>query len=161
MPRSRTGSLDLRRRSNGAESWHAYVTVGVKPHTRRIWYDLHTADKDVAKGRLSDLVAEIAIDPKMQAPPPRTDGALTVREFLTDDEIARFVACPVVDLELRVLSIVARCEGGMRTGDLNKWDWTMIDREHFAECFVPRSKTGRPQALAVPDVLRPHLRAWW
>jgi hypothetical protein len=49
----------------------------------------------------------------------------------------------------------------MRAGDLNAWDWTMIDRVHFAECFVPRSKTRTPQALAVPEVLAPFLRAWW
>ena len=37
----------------------------------------------------------------------------------------------------------------------------MIDRVHFAECIVPRAKTGTPQALAIPDVLAPFLRAWW
>ena len=36
-----------------------------------------------------------------------------------------------------------------------------IDRVHFAECFVPRSKTGAPQRLAIPDTLAPFLRAWW
>ncbi len=67
-----------------------------------------------------------------------------------------------------MMALVARCEGGMRTGDLNRWDWTMIDRVHFAECFVPRTKsfvprtkTATPQALAVPEVLAPSLRAWW
>ncbi len=83
------------------------------------------------------------------------------RTILLDEEFARFVGCPDIDLELRMLALVARCEGGMRAGDLNAWDWTMIDRAHFAACFVPRSKTGTPQALAVPDVLSPFLRAWW
>ncbi len=32
---------------------------------------------------------------------------------------------------------------------------------HLAECIVPRSKTGTPQALAIPDALAPFLRAWW
>ena len=59
------------------------------------------------------------------------------------------------------MGLVARCEGGMRTGDLHKWDWTMIDRVDFAECFIPRAKTRRPQALAIPAVLAPFLRAWW
>ena len=83
------------------------------------------------------------------------------RVILTDDEFTRFVACPAVDLELRMLSLVARCEGGMRTGDLHKWDWSMIDRVQFAECFIPRAKTRAPQALAIPSTLSPFLRAWW
>ena len=60
-----------------------------------------------------------------------------------------------------MLSLVARCEGGMRTGDLHQWDWAMIDRVHFAECFIPRAKTRKPQALGIPEVLGPFLRAWW
>ena len=83
------------------------------------------------------------------------------RAILTDAEFSRFIACPDVDLELRMLSLVARCEGGMRTGDLNRWDWAQIDHVHFAECIVPRAKTGTPQALAIPDTLAPFLRAWW
>ena len=83
------------------------------------------------------------------------------RSILTDEEFAQFVACEHVDLELRMMGLVARCEGGMRTGDLHKWDWTMIDRVDFAECFIPRAKTRRPQALAIPAVLAPFLRAWW
>jgi integrase len=92
---------------------------------------------------------------------PRTRETRKERMILTDDEIARFVACERVDLELRMLSLVARCEGGMRTGDLHKWDWTMIDRDDFAECFIPRNKTRAPQRLAIPPVLAPFLRAWW
>ncbi len=92
---------------------------------------------------------------------PKTREVHKDRCILTDDELTRFVACPDVGLETRMLSLVARCEGGMRTGDLNAWDWTMIDRVHFAECFIPRAKTKKPQRLAVPDVLAPFLRAWW
>ncbi len=83
------------------------------------------------------------------------------RAILTDDEFSRFVACAGVDLELRMLSLVARCEGGMRTGDLHQWDWAMIDRVHFVECFIPRAKTRKPQPLAIPDALAPFLRGWW
>ena len=49
-----------------------------------------------------------------------------------------------------MLSLVARCEGGMRTGDLHKWDWAMIDRVRFAQCTIPRAKTGTPQVLEIP-----------
>jgi len=82
------------------------------------------------------------------------------RCILTNDEFSHFIACPDDDLELRMLSLVARCEGGMRTGDLHKWDWSMIDRVQFTECFIPRAKTRTPQRLAIPEVLAPFLRAW-
>jgi len=40
---------------------------------------------------------------------------------------------------LRLMSIVARRRrGAWRTSDVNRWDWSMLDRVHFAECFVPR-----------------------
>jgi len=83
------------------------------------------------------------------------------RVILADQEIERFLGEPSVDLELRVLSLTARTEGGMRTGDLNAWDWTMLDLVHFEQCTPPRAKTGTPQVLAIPPVLRPILRAWW
>lgn len=83
------------------------------------------------------------------------------REILRDDEFSALMACPDVDEELRMMSLVARVEGGMRTGDVNRWDWAMVDRVHFAACHVSRSKTAKQQALEVPDVLRPFLRAWW
>jgi integrase len=37
----------------------------------------------------------------------------------------------------------------------------MIDRQRFASCIVPRTKTGKPQRLDIPDVLQVPLRAWW
>jgi integrase len=83
------------------------------------------------------------------------------RAILTDDEFTRFVACPAVDLELCMLALVARCEEGMRTGDLHQWRWNMLDRVHFAECIIPRAKKRTPQRLAVPDALAPFPRAWW
>ncbi len=83
------------------------------------------------------------------------------RAILTDTEFSQFIVCPAVDLELRMLSLVARCEGGMRTGDLHTWDWTMIDRVAFEQCTIPRAKTQAPQVLAIPPALAPFLRAWW
>ncbi len=265
MAPPRKGSLELRTR-DGVPSWHARFTVGIKPHTRRLWYDLGTADPDVAEQRRATTAAQIAADPKWQLPPPRTDGALTVREYaatwlakrraqgvamiesergyldgyaldvigglalrevrpahirqildgaiargkrrgtvqhiratlhrmffsaleseidgmthnpvaavrtpkmrdvkkdraiLTDEEIDRLVACPDVDLELGLLSLVARCEGGARSVELVRWDWRMIDVERFASCTILRAKGGKPQALAIPPVLAPFLRAWW
>ncbi len=60
-----------------------------------------------------------------------------------------------------MLSLIARCEGGMHMGDLHKWDWSMIDRVDFAERIIPRAKTEAPQVLAVPPTLAPFLRTWW
>jgi len=92
---------------------------------------------------------------------PRIREAKRARVILTDEEILRYLACPHVDLELRMMSAVARCEGGMRTGDVNGWDWTMIDLDTFAACIVPRSKTGDDQELEIPELLQDALRAWW
>jgi integrase len=92
---------------------------------------------------------------------PKTREIRKERAILSDDEFSRFIGCADVDLELRMLAVAARCEGGMRTSDMNNWDWSMIDRVRFAECFIPRSKTRKPQALVIPRVLAPFLRAWW
>ena len=83
------------------------------------------------------------------------------RVILTDDEVLVFWACEDAELEIRMLGFVARCEGGMRTRDCTAWDWTMIDRERFASCIVPRTKSGKPQRLEIPDVLQAPLRRWW
>lgn len=103
----------------------------------------------------------IDANPVARVPVPELREVKKERVILTDDEFARFIACGDVDLELRMLSLVSRVEGGMRAGDLNAWDWAMIDREHFAECTIPRSKNAKPQALTVPAALAPFLRAWW
>jgi integrase len=103
----------------------------------------------------------IESNPVARVPTPPMREVRKERVILTDDEFRRLIACADVDLELRMASLVARCEGGMRTGDLLSWDWTMIDRLHFAECVVPRCKTGTPQVLAIPALLAPFLRAWW
>lgn len=49
---------------------------------------------------------------------PKTREVRKEHAILTDVEFAQFVACPTVDIELRMLSLVARCEGGMHVGDL-------------------------------------------
>ncbi|WP_437799510.1 tyrosine-type recombinase/integrase [Sorangium sp. So ce693] len=63
--------------------------------------------------------------------------------------------------ELRAMCACARILGGMRTSDVNRWDWLQLDLIHFAHVVVPRSKTETPQDLAVPQELRPILRDWW
>jgi integrase len=158
---------------------HALSAIGVLPlgdvtpgHVRSILDDV--AAKGLRRGTVEQVrgvlhrlfdhawraeVIEANPVARVKLPPMRE--VKKARVILTDEEFSRFVACSEVDLELRMLSLVARCEGGMRTGDLHKWDWSMIDRVGFAECFIPRAKTRTPQALAIPEGLAPFLRAWW
>src|SRR5262245_49003729 len=91
----------------------------------------------------------IETNPVERVTVPKMREVRKERVILTDEEIAQYLGCADVDLELRLVSIVARVEGGMRTSDIIHWDWSMIDRVQFAGCFVPRSKTGKPQALEV------------
>jgi integrase len=96
---------------------------------------------------------------RVRVPPMRE--VTKPRVILTDAELLRFFACDDADLEIRMLGLAARVEGGMRTRDLTAWDWTHIDQATFASCIVPRTKTGKPQRLEVPGVLQAPLRAWW
>ncbi len=132
------------------------VSKGLKRATaEQVRGVLHRLFDDAWRAELIDAnpVARVKMPPMREVK--------KARAILTDEEFTRFVGSAAVDLELRMLSLVARCEGGMRAGDLNAWDWPVIDRVDFGECFVPRSKTSAPQRLAIPDVLAPFLRAWW
>src|ERR1019366_7396795 len=79
----------------------------------------------------------------------------------TDAEIVRFLTAPKGDLELKLLTLVARTEGGMRGAELIRWDWIMLDLESFLFCTIARAKTGEVQRLEIPEMLRPFLRVWW
>lgn len=84
------------------------------------------------------------------------------RTILRDEEIAQYLACTKRTPQLgQLMSLVARVEGGMRTGDLNRWEWSQITTTDFTTCVVPRSKTNEPQVLEIPEVLRDRLRARW
>ncbi len=83
------------------------------------------------------------------------------RVILSDAEIAVHLGATKCDLEIKMLAFVARTEGGMRTAELVRWDWAMIDTAEFLACTVARAKTGDVQRLEVPSVLRPFLRGWW
>lgn len=68
-------------------------------------------------------------------------------------------------LELKVMAVCSRVLGGMRTSELNRWDWSMWDRAGFAEVKIQRAKakrgrTGKVQTLIVPEPMRPILNAW-
>ena len=100
-------------------------------------------------------------NPMERVSPPEIREVRKERVILSDEELGQLLDHADVDLELKVLCAVARTVGGMRTGDLNTWDWAMVDRLHFAQCVVPRAKTATPQVLEIPESLRGILAAWW
>ncbi|MEO7032959.1 MAG: tyrosine-type recombinase/integrase [Polyangiaceae bacterium] len=90
-------------------------------------------------------------------PPPRV--------LLTDEEFVQFASCELVDLRLRVLAVMARTLGGMRTSDLHAWTWAHISFE-AGTAWVPRPKTARKVRAAdkpheLPAVALHFLRLWW
>ncbi len=90
-------------------------------------------------------------------PPPRA--------ILTDAEFTQFVLCEQVDLRLRVLAVMARFVGGMRTSDLHAWTWAHISFD-AGTAWVPRPKTSKKARAAekpheLPAVALHYLRLWW
>jgi integrase len=95
---------------------------------------------------------------------PDLDEERLPRAVLTDDEIGALVRHPHVDGELKLLVLLSRTIGGMRTGDLNRLQWTAFDPE-FTTCTFVRRKTRKkkpaPVSLVVPASVRPFIKAWW
>jgi integrase len=83
------------------------------------------------------------------------------RIVLTDDEFTRFVESPQLEPELRLLALVSRCLGGMRTSDLHAWDWSHLDTKTWQNADVYRPKTDSMNRLALPEQIVPALQAWW
>lgn len=114
---------------------------------------------------------EIAINPVDNAAMPRFSAVVRKeRAVLTDDELVTYLGyehplkqhrMPV--LERQTMACVARCFGGLRTGDLHTLTWEAFDvaEGSFEWGYAPRRKTKRPQRLEVPAILRSILRDWW
>jgi len=96
------------------------------------------------------------------------------RAVLTDEELAVYLAAPlrvmaryeryeIAVLQRQVMSIMSRTFGGVRAGDLHKLTWDALDTDggRFEFGHVARSKTQRPERLAIPELLRPYVRRWW
>lgn len=92
------------------------------------------------------------------------------RAVLTDLELVVYLAWSHSDerhqhavLERQTMSIVARCFGGLRTGDLHALRWDALETTNGAFTFgwAPRKKTSRPQKLSIPPMMRPILHDWW
>lgn len=93
------------------------------------------------------------------------------RAVLTDDELMRYLVWQHPSekrrnavLERQVMALVSRVFGGLRHGDLKAIRWESFnigENGTFETGWAPREKTKRPQALLVPEMLRPILRDWW
>ena len=114
---------------------------------------------------------EIAANPVDDAAMPRFRAEVRKeRAVLTDEELGAYLAFvhPLKQHEMPVrerqtMACVARCFGGLRTGDLHGLDWSAFDvaQGGFEWGWAPRQKTKRPQLLEVPEMLRGILRDWW
>ncbi len=109
----------------------------------------------------------------VDTPPGVTDERQ--RAILRDDEFAALVDASTTPPQLRMLAIVSRAFGGMRTSDLRAWDWRHVDLEDLAWADVPRPKTSKRGAaakrgpaqgyilarLGLPLPVARELAAWW
>lgn len=110
----------------------------------------------------------VTANPVEGAAMPRFRAAVTKeRQVLSDDELLVYLGwqhpqesrrLPV--LRRQTMSCVARCFGGLRTGDLHALTWASFEAD-FSVGWAPRKKTKRPQRIEVPEGLRPILRDWW
>jgi len=133
------------------------LSKGTVQHIKRMLSRLFTA-------AIGDDLLPLGANPVTAAKTPRIpepQARRKQRAALTDDETAKLVTCPDVDLELRMMALVARVEGGMRTSEVNRWRWSDLDRVNFACCSIPRGKGAEVQALEIPEMLRPFLASWW
>ncbi len=90
------------------------------------------------------------------------------RAVLTDLELQQYLAWEHPDptyrlgvLERQTMSAISRIFGGLRTGDLHVIKWNQLDAPNFKIGTAPRSKTAKPQRIAIPERLRPMLLQWW
>lgn len=83
------------------------------------------------------------------------------RVILNDAEFELFQASPVVPTELKLMGLVSRTLGGMRTSELHAWDWRDVDTEGWLTAVVPRVKTRSKTYLAIPNVLVKDMHLWW
>lgn len=122
--------------------------------------DVYSVFRQLLRDRLID------VNPALKLELPKSTAIRKERATVTDEELVQYLAYvhPQKEhqkeiRETQTMAVVARCFGGLRTGDLHALRW-----EHFAPDFswgwAPRKKTRAPQRMAVPEVLRPYLAAW-
>lgn len=105
--------------------------------------------------------------------PPGVDDPRP-RVILTDTEFAALVDATTTPPMLRMMAIISRAFGGMRTSDLRAWEWEHVDTTTWGDADVPRPKTNRHGAararrgpthvlerLALPAPVASELERWW
>jgi integrase len=106
----------------------------------------------------------ISENPAKRTQVPEMDEESKPRAVLTDAEIGLLVSHPDVDPEIKLLTILSRTIGGLRTGDLNRLEWPAFS-PNFETCTFVRRKTRKKRkgqtALVVPEPVRPFLATWW
>lgn len=83
------------------------------------------------------------------------------RQILTDEEFVQFLGCADVSLLLRVMALVSRVFGGMRTSDLHAWRWEHVDTANWKTAKIRRPKVRGLSLLEIPEPLLPWLQLWW
>lgn len=127
-----------------------------------LWREELIPENPVSKVRVPDAL------------PETLERAGKERAVPSDEELVRYLAWQHPDerhqmavLERQTMACVARCFGGLRTGDLHAMVWELFDVAdgRFEWGYAPRMKArkkgGRPQRLLVPEILRGILRDWW
>lgn len=88
--------------------------------------------------------------------PPGTDDPRP-RVLLRDEEFATLVNAPTTPAQLRMMAIVSRAFGGMRTSDLRAWMWEHVDTTTWGWADVPRPKTDKKSRRKTPPGVREYL----
>jgi integrase len=173
----------------GRLALHVFPTIGAKPVKDIRAGDVRTVVEDFVKRGASkqscihlrnDISAVLGALWRTDMLPENVTAKVQIpkaakvdrreRTVLEDHELGAYLAwtSPVKRerepvLERQVMACVARIFGGPRWGDLRAWDWSFFDTSDgaFTVGWVPRKKTERPQAIEVPEMLRPVLRTWW
>jgi integrase len=158
------------------------AVTSIKPsHVRTLLEDAQAKGKShgtlrhiyrIVSGRLAVAWREELIpeNPASRVKVPTGKVDRRERAVLTDQELGLYLAWQHPDehrqsavRERQTMACVARCFGGLRTGDLHslRWESFETDGGRFSHGWAPRRKTARPQLLEVPAMLRPILGDWW
>lgn len=94
---------------------------------------------------------------------PDLERETKARAILTDPEAVQLLEHPDVDPEIKVLFLLSRTVGGLRSGDLNSLDWQAFS-PGFQVCTFVRRKTRKkihlPEHHVVPEAVRAFLDVW-
>ncbi len=132
------------------------------------------------RGDLSTTFAELLREEAVTRNPAKAELIRTPvgedddrkRTILRDEEFAALVQAPTTPAQLRIMAICSRAFGGMRTSDLQAWQWDHVDLVEWAWAEVPRPKTtkrrkpGAPalpalERIDLPETVAADLHAWW